>query len=77
MLGLFPVAERGDESDGPVTQIGLETSEPLDEVRAWLDRAGHPVSHVTDSGPPHLVVVDPDGVPLEIYPIDDSLRPLR
>lgn len=49
------------------TEIGLEVGEPLDELAARLVAAGIQVETVQADGPPHLVVIDPDGIPIEVY----------
>jgi hypothetical protein len=72
-IGLFPSV--GDDSSptaaGHVaTEIGLETTEPLDTLAVRLRQAGHPARAVEDSGPRHLVASDPDGIDLEVYAVD-------
>jgi hypothetical protein len=55
-------------TDGSVpTEIGLETSEPLDELAQRVQAAEHPVTVADESGPRHLMMTDPDGFELEVY----------
>ncbi len=72
-IGLFPTGgdDSGPGADGHVaTEIGLETTEPLDALTARLRDAGHAVRVEARSGPSHLVVTDPDGLALEVYAVD-------
>jgi catechol-2,3-dioxygenase len=54
-------------TEAAYTEIGIETSEELTVLENRIRAAGHRVSLVDDSGPLHLVTVDPDGIAIEIY----------
>jgi catechol 2,3-dioxygenase-like lactoylglutathione lyase family enzyme len=58
-----------DDPVSPAALVGLSfwTAEPLDDLGARLEAAGHPVRDDRDATAPHLTVTDPDGVEIELH----------
>lgn len=56
----------------PAALVGLAfwTGEPLDDLGARLEAAGHPVRDDRGAAAPHLTVTDPDGVEIELHQAD-------
>lgn len=58
--------------DAPaLVRLGFETAEPLDDLVARLEAAGYVATLTADEAGPKVVLVDPDGQPLEIHPRPD------
>lgn len=70
--GAIAIEGRGQTAEqGPImVQLGLRTEEPLAEVAARLQAAGHPVGEITTVGGfPFLSVTDPDQITLGIFQV--------
>ena len=67
IIGLHESTQPPQEHQDATTELGFETLEPLAQLAERLRSAGHSVEDLTmDPDPPHLVVTDPDGSPIEI-----------
>ena len=57
----------------PRIRLGLETSQPLEEVRDHLVAGGYPAEIVSAPEATKVHVTDPDGVVIEIHPVSVAI----